>query len=278
MNPLLSIIIPNYNNGIYLEECLKEIVNQTYRPLEAIVVDDCSTDNSRDIINEYSKKYTWIKGIYLDKNGGVSHARNVGAKNASGEYISFLDSDDYYMNAEKSSLEMNMLLGDFSEEGRGRVAFSNLIAVDKTGNVLWKYPTKRFLKGSTVKKIFLENSGIQLPKNYCMKRGYHDEIGGFDEESCLYEDIDYLLKLAGIADFYCTEAAGSSYRITGTGLSSAAKESHRIAVSSLRKKYKKDFTKTECLWIEIRFRVKSIYNAMKQFAKRSLFKRKEERA
>ncbi len=90
----LSVIVPVYNTGKYLEKCLNSLVNQTLKNIEIIIVDDGSTDNSKSIIKKYSKKYDNITPYYL-KNGGVSRARNYGIKKAKGKYITFLDSDDY---------------------------------------------------------------------------------------------------------------------------------------------------------------------------------------
>lgn len=89
-----SFIVPVYNTEKYLKKCLDSLVNQTYKDFEIIIVNDGSTDNSINIINEYSKKYKNIK-VINQKNGGLSHARNEGVKNANGKYILFVDSDDY---------------------------------------------------------------------------------------------------------------------------------------------------------------------------------------
>lgn len=272
MKPLLSIIIPNYNNSIYLKECLEKIINQTYRPLEVVVVDDCSLDTSKDIISDYSKKYDWIKGVFLDENGGVSHARNIGVENAHGNYITFLDSDDYYVNKKKLDLEMGLLILKQKEGELLSAAFSELIAVGSEGENLWKYHTKASFKGRTLKKVVLASKNIQLPRDFCMKKEYHEKIGGFDESSNLYEDTDYLMRLSNIINFYCTGELGSAYRITGKGLSSASQKAHQEAMSRLRCKYSADFNKVEWIWIEIAFRVRNLYDFMKQFIKRCLFK------
>lgn len=92
-SPLVSIIVPVYNNSKYLDKCIKSIINQTYKNLEIILVNDGSTDNSDKIIKSYTKKDSRIKTIY-QKNAGQSAARNQGLKIATGDYISFVDADD----------------------------------------------------------------------------------------------------------------------------------------------------------------------------------------
>ena len=90
----LSVIVPVYNVENYLEKCLDSLVNQTLKKFEIIVVNDGSTDSSQKIIDKYAKKYSNIKN-YLKKNSGLSDTRNFGIKHATGEYITFIDSDDW---------------------------------------------------------------------------------------------------------------------------------------------------------------------------------------
>ena len=94
MNPLISVIVPIYNVEKYLARCVDSIVNQTYKNLEIILVDDGSPDRCPQMCDEYAEKNSRIKVVHK-KNGGLSDARNVGMAVATGEYISFIDSDDY---------------------------------------------------------------------------------------------------------------------------------------------------------------------------------------
>lgn len=94
MNKLISVIVPIYKVELYLEKCLESILNQTYTNLEIILVDDGSPDKCPDICDHYQKIDNRIKVIHK-KNGGLSDARNSGLKIATGEFVSFIDSDDY---------------------------------------------------------------------------------------------------------------------------------------------------------------------------------------
>lgn len=94
MEELISIIIPVYNVEEYLSACLKSVIGQTYKNLEIIVVDDGSTDKSGMICDEYCNRDNRITVIHK-KNGGLSDARNAGLKAAKGQYIGFVDSDDW---------------------------------------------------------------------------------------------------------------------------------------------------------------------------------------
>lgn len=94
MNPLISVIVPIYNVEKYLARCVDSIVNQTYKNLEIILVDDGSPDRCPQMCDDYAEKDSRIKVVHK-KNGGLSDARNAGMAVATGEYISFIDSDDY---------------------------------------------------------------------------------------------------------------------------------------------------------------------------------------
>lgn len=93
-SPKVSVIIPVYNAEKYLRECLDSVVNQTLKEIEIICVDDGSTDGSLTILREYRKKDKRVK-VLTQANEGVSAARNRGLLSACGEFVAFLDSDDY---------------------------------------------------------------------------------------------------------------------------------------------------------------------------------------
>ena len=95
--PKVSVIIPVYNVENYLHECLDSVLNQTLKEIEIICIDDGSTDNSLNILKEYAKKDSRIF-LSSRKNKGVGYTRNECIQNAHGEFIAFLDPDDYYPN------------------------------------------------------------------------------------------------------------------------------------------------------------------------------------
>lgn len=94
MMPKVSIIVPVYNAEKVLRRCLDSILNQSYKDFELIVINDGSKDKSIKIINEYKEKDNRVK-VIDNKNNGVSETRNIGIKASVGEYIQFIDSDDY---------------------------------------------------------------------------------------------------------------------------------------------------------------------------------------
>lgn len=109
----VSVIVPVYNTKNYLKKCLDSLVNQTLKDIEIIIVNDGSPDNSQDIIDEYSTKYPNIIMSYKKKNGGLSDARNYGVKKASGDYIGFVDSDDFVETDMLEKLYLKAISNDF---------------------------------------------------------------------------------------------------------------------------------------------------------------------
>lgn len=91
---LVSVIVPIYNVELYLRRCVNSLLNQSYKNIEIILVDDGSTDNCAKICDEYSAKDERI-AVYHKRNGGLSDARNFGIERCKGDYITFVDSDDY---------------------------------------------------------------------------------------------------------------------------------------------------------------------------------------
>lgn len=110
----VTVIVPVYNTASYLKKCMDSLINQTLDDVEIIVVEDCSTDNSREILKEY-EKYSNVRVYYNKKNMGIGYSRNFGIEKATGEYIAFIDSDDFvdyqmmekmYNKAESDRLDM----------------------------------------------------------------------------------------------------------------------------------------------------------------------------
>lgn len=126
MNSLISIVVPIYNVEQYLQKCVDSLINQTYKNLEIILVDDGSPDNCPKICDEYAKQDSRIKVIHKE-NGGLSDARNAGMNIATGEYISFIDSDDW-IKSEMIEDMYNRMIEDNSD-----LVSSGVLWVDENG-------------------------------------------------------------------------------------------------------------------------------------------------
>ena len=135
INVSISVIIPVYNREKTIKYCLDSVLTQTYKNLEVILVDDCSTDNSINIINSYNDSR--IKLFTLDKNSGAQYCRNFGIKKASYDWIAFLDSDDEWL---PDKLEKQVQILAEHEFNPYVLIHSNAILVDKLNNVVKPYP------------------------------------------------------------------------------------------------------------------------------------------
>ena len=199
MYPLVSVIIPTYNSGIYLKEAVESALDQDYPNLEIIVIDDGSTDESLDLLNPYLNRVH----IVNSENYGAASARNLGIITSSGEYLAFLDSDDKWI-ANKISLQMKLMLGanldlvycagqEFGLQGElGEIHVP--IFEGNCYQYYKEYPSRDIVaigpSGSVLKKSILHKSGIfdtKIPapsedwdffRRYCKEAriGYCDEI------------------------------------------------------------------------------------------------------
>lgn len=238
----LSVIIPNYNKEKYIASCLDSILQQSYSIYEVLIVDDCSKDHSSVIINDYQKKYpNLIKPIYLKNNGGVSHARNIGIKNATGDYVTFIDSDDIYYNNQKLEKEMN-LIQKYEEKGLCISSYSTLVYMNEKEEIRGKTPIiqKKLLNGNIFNKLYYRTFEWKyIPRDICIKKDIIVQTGSYNEKMNLYEDYDFFLRIAAKIPFYCTGEYGTGYRKISNGLSSQNKGKHRKSLKKIYNQYRK---------------------------------------
>ena len=129
MSSLVSIITPSYNSAKFIKECIESVIAQTYTNWEMLIIDDCSADNSPQIIKKYNDKR--IQLIELDSNVGAAEARNIALRRAKGKYITFLDSDDVW-NLNKLSKQIS-----FMETEDIAFSFSTYQSMSEDGSKLY---------------------------------------------------------------------------------------------------------------------------------------------
>ena len=146
-NPFFSIIVPVYNVEKYINQCIESLLSQTFPSYEIILIDDGSTDQSGELCNQYAHDNPEFIQVIHQKNGGLSHARNVGMENAKGEYILFLDSDDYFLDSNVLTRIRNvisfqdMIAFEWKEIVNGKISKNSKIhfQLENTGrNFDWK--------------------------------------------------------------------------------------------------------------------------------------------
>lgn len=186
--PKISFIVPVYNTGLYIKKCLDSIINQTFKEeIEIILIDDGSTDNSDELIKEYIEKNNSkdIIKYYTKENEGIAKTRNFGIDKANGEYIFFVDSDDYI---DKETIKK---LKPYIDEDIDMIKFK-LQRIDKNNNILEKVDGPIFTKISgeeAFNKLYSEDVLLDSPCVYVIKRNlftknnfkfnrtYHEDFG-----------------------------------------------------------------------------------------------------
>lgn len=170
MEELITIIIPIYQVEKYLKKCLDSVIYQTYRNLEIILVDDGSTDKSPQICDEYKNKDSRIKVIHK-KNGGLSQARNVGMRIATGKYIGFVDSDDYIGKDMYQVLYNNMI------KTNSDISICNLIQVKENDNINYnEIEKKQYILEEYTKEEALHLLIENKIKSYAWNKLYKREV------------------------------------------------------------------------------------------------------
>ena len=179
----VSVIVPVYNVEKYLDKCLDSLACQTLKDMEVIIVNDGSPDNSEDIIKKYTKKYKNFK-YYKKENGGLSSARNYGIKYASGDYIAFLDSDDYVKSDMYEKMYEKAINGNY-----------DLVVCD----IDYLYPDKTIrvgsgIKGDTtdIKKTYLTIHPAAWNKLFKKDLFNHDV---YFKEGVWFEDVEFIYRM-----------------------------------------------------------------------------------
>ncbi|WML54789.1 glycosyltransferase [Neobacillus sp. PS3-12] len=185
MNPEISIVVPVYNVESFIHECIKSILDQTFKDFELILVNDGSTDQSRHICDEYAKKDKRIIVIHKE-NGGQSSARNKGIVAAKGSYIGFIDSDDW---VEK---DMYNILYTKAKEADADITACNIMQYDKeSGKHLYCNKTDdiSYDQDSAMHELYLNERLTFSPCNKLYKKELFENIRF--KEGYILEDMDF---------------------------------------------------------------------------------------
>ncbi len=186
--PLVSIVIPCYNNGAYVKEAIRSALGQSYPHLEVIVVDDGSTDDSPAMIRSFGEEVRCERR----SNQGAPAARNRGLEMAQGKYVKFLDADDVLVDG---CIERQVEQAEALPDGRKAIVFGDAIWVDEEGNELDGYGDLRGRKPGEDPATHLLHSN---PLTSCPlhRREYLLKVGGFDTSLPRSQEHDLHLRLA----------------------------------------------------------------------------------
>lgn len=238
-NTLVSIIVANYNNAQYLQECFDSILKQTYKDIEIVVVDDCSTDHSREVIQSYEAKYPeFFSSVFLLKNMGVARARHEGILKAKGQYITTLDADDYYADENKLEKEIKIIFDFKKKYNEDVIAFSNILLRFPDGSVQLVGHDKNILQGNILENIMARS--CMIPRDFTFLKDIYFEVGCYDPTFPIYEDWDLKIRIAYRYKFFYAGVVGIVYLRHGSGLSNATEDFHINVVNKI-------FQKNQCL-------------------------------
>ena len=219
-NPKISVIVPNYNNASYLKQCLESILEQTWKNLEIVVVDDASTDDSVAVIRKFSDRYKHIiRCIYNETNQGVAKSRHIAIQAASAGYITTLDADDYYADPKKLEAEINHVVHHKKKHHEDIIAFSNIILEKDDGRQIVLGNETNIAQGDLLMDIL--GRTCMIPRDFVFAKSLYLSVGGYDTSLSIYEDWDLKIRLARSCRYIYSGIHGVVYRRHGNGLSNS---------------------------------------------------------
>lgn len=214
-NQMVSVIIPTYNRAASIGNSIQSVLNQTWQNYEIIIVDDGSTDNTRQVVEHFDDDR--IRYICMEKNGGASRARNEGIRQAKCEFIAFLDSDDEWM-PQKLEKQMQVILQAPEKVG---LVYCRMRGLRKDGKFI--YCPELSLKKEQLEGNLLANlvgSNVIGTPAMLIRKKCLDQTGGFDEGLRCLEDWELVLRIAekweiGFVDEILVEVHFSEGSVSG---------------------------------------------------------------
>jgi glycosyltransferase involved in cell wall biosynthesis len=212
--PVISIVIPTFNNASLLAETFDGVKQQSFKNFEIIVVDDGSTDDTAHIVKSYDPDIRYI----CQANRGPAAARNKGVSVASGEYIAFCDHDDIW-----NERHLEMLLHCFSSHPQTALAFDNAEyfgEVEREPRLHLKHEAIHLLlKGRVSPEILLWNYPIATMSVVMFKKALFENVGGLNERILALDDLHFYLRLAAQQEVRFVDYVGCQKRVTESNLS-----------------------------------------------------------
>lgn len=198
---LITVIIPTYNSAQYLTAAVESVLQQTFKDLEILIIDDGSKDNTSELVKSFGDKVRYI----YQENAGVSIARNNGIKESKGKYVAFLDADDTWL---PTKLEKQVKA--LKDNPDYKFCFSDFVGVDQN---LQPIEMKRArLLNSAIKDLLLRGNVVGSICAVLCERELFDEVGGFDPKLSQCADWDMWIRLATLTDFLFIDEQLVTYR------------------------------------------------------------------
>ncbi|MGD6806486.1 MAG: glycosyltransferase [Candidatus Bathyarchaeia archaeon] len=207
----VSVLMGSYNHELYLAEAIESVLNQTFSDLELIIIDDCSSDASKDIIRKYQERDSRVKPIFHSQNTGIARAMNDGLKEAKGEYLTFIGSDDLWLPFKlEKQLEVIKRHEDEIIWSEGQIINAK---GESTGQLMTQFlfsPKKR--TGNLFQELLYED--FIFGQSVMLKTRYAQEIG-FDEKYQFVNDHMFFVSQSRKHNFVFIPQTLAKYRLHG---------------------------------------------------------------
>ncbi len=275
MDNLVSIVVTSYNHAEFLPQRMESLLAQTYSNIEIIVVDDGSTDGSREYLNTF-KVYPKVSLFFLESNKGYVYASNFGAGKAKGEYIIFAECDDYSEPDQVATLYQALT----TITGVG-VAWSRSHLIDEKGRIIgsdFQERSKAFqdycnsdvqISGGMVQKFLLHSCVVPNMSAAMFRKSLFTGIGGLSDKYQLSADLDFWVRMAEAGDFYYLKKPLNYFRSHPDTVRNNLGHSVQLIemidiISSLKKKVKS--TRKEKIDLKIRLGISWFISGKRDFA------------
>jgi len=233
--PLVSVIVSSYNREKYVKRAIESVLNQTYKNIEFVIIDNGSTDKTSEIILEFRKKDSRIVILTNKINLGHVKSLNKGIATVHGKYVAIICDDDFWASSQKLEKQV-----DFLEKNSDYVlAGGGIIRIDKNGKEIMRelYPEtdEKIRKSILLECIFVHPAVVFRKKSW-------EQVGGYNENIGYADDWDLWLKLGKIGKFYNFQEYFVYYLKWEGNISNRNIFYSLIMANKLRRRYRKDYT------------------------------------
>ncbi len=248
--PLVSVICLSYNHEVYVVEALNSVINQTYPNIELLIADDCSSDHSVGVIQDWLQHHPNVYFLANEKNLGNTKTFNQLAKKAKGEFIIDLAADDVLL---PNCIEKQVTTFQNSKYENLGIVYGNLIEIDENGNFIRNYYTEEdHPESGNIYKMVIGRTTKICSVSSMVKKSVFEKLGYYDE-SLAYEDLDLWVRTSRIYEFEYIPELLIKKRILASSLSSfftqkknpKTKKLHKSSLKILHKAFKLNQSKDE---------------------------------
>jgi len=234
MQPLVSVILSTYNREKYIKRAIESALNQTYKNIELIIINDGSTDRTAEIISEFSKKDPRITILTNETNLGLAKSLNKGISQSRGKYIARLDDDDFWSEPRKLEKQVRF----FEKNPNYILVGGGVIRIDESGKEIVRHLLPE--SDEDIRKSILIDNTFAHP-TVVFKKSTWEKIGGYDENLYFSEDWDLWLRFGKLGKFYNFQEYFTCYLQGKQNISNLNIRRNLKLNIKLRKKYRKDY-------------------------------------